>query len=261
MSAGGIPNEPSHFKIIQSLAEQGLFQKNVLLIGSHAFLSICNALSIDSKGSYLRTTDIDFARPEGIEIGIPNDRSFQIDIPTVVKEFDKNFFLIPRLDNKEPSTSMQNNTLKIKIDFLTTESKDGRAFFYPDLGIAAEPLAYMGYLLGGDNFKGLVVGKYAIPVVLPDPARFAIHKLIVSEARSTVFRSKSIKDIQQSGVLLDFLIDEDTESVKEALEDSQSVGGAIKNIQKALPKLQKINSDAADFIKVCLDGNHGLKPF
>lgn len=42
-------------------------------------------------------------------------------------------------------------------------------------------------------------------VNLPDPARFAMHKLIVNAARKGGFRANSNKDLAQAAHLLDFL--------------------------------------------------------
>jgi hypothetical protein len=234
--ASGQINEPSHFKVIKSLSEQGLFKKDILLIGSHGFLSICNALGISVENSFLKTTDVDFVRPQGITLAIPNNKDI-IDIPSAISRFDKNFFPIPKLDNKEPSTSLQNNTSKIKIDFLTTEESGRKNVFYEDLGIAAESLKFMSYLLNGDIFKGLIIGNYAIPVNLPDPARFAVHKLIISEERASFFQSKSKKDRSQASVLLDYLINDDSEHLEDALLACKTIKGAVKNIKKSLLKL------------------------
>lgn len=81
--------------------------------------------------------------------------------------------------------------------------------FFDDLGIAAEPLRFMNFLLNGEPLKGLVIGSYAIPVTLPNPARFAIHKLIISQERPHHFKTRSQKDIAQAAILLEYLIDED----------------------------------------------------
>ncbi len=246
--AGGQINEPSHFKIIALLAQQDLFRKGVFVIGSHGFLSICNALGISANTPFLRTTDIDFARPQGISLAIPDERKTVIDIPAALKEFDKNFFLVPRLDKENPSTSMQNNKSKVKVDFLTVDKGSKRPVFFDDLGIAAEPLRFMDYLLGGEPLKGLVIGSYAIPVNLPNPARFAIHKLIISQERSRHFKAKIQKDIAQAAILLDGLIDEEAEQVIDALLACSTIDNAIKNIKKSLPKLNRINSLLSDFI-------------
>lgn len=128
--------------------------------------------------------DIDFARPQGIALAIPDERKSITDVPAILKEFDKNFFLVPDLDPKNPSTSLQNNKTKVKVDFLTSLRGQKKPVVFEDLGIAADPLKYMDFLMSGKPLKGLVVGSYAIPANFPDPARFAVHKLIISQERA-----------------------------------------------------------------------------
>jgi hypothetical protein len=57
-------------------------------------------------------------------------------------------------------------------------------------------------LLGGPIVRGLLVGQYAIPANFPDPARFAIHKLIVAQERVAGFQTKVQKDVTQAMALV-----------------------------------------------------------
>ncbi|MGD0960829.1 MAG: GSU2403 family nucleotidyltransferase fold protein [Methylomonas sp.] len=253
LSAGGQTNYRSHFKIIAYLAQKQLFRKGVLLIGSHAYISICNALCIRGGIEYAKTNDIDFARPRSISLAIPDEREFISDIPEALKSFDNKFFLVPELNGKYPSTSIKNNKLGIKVDFLTAKRDGGEPVFFKDIGIAADPLPFMEYLLASQPIKGLVIGDYAIPVHLPQPARFAIHKLIISEERQPHLQSKKIKDIKQASVLLDCLIEDFQEEVIDALSACLTMEGAVKNIKKSLLMLRKINISASRFIEERID--------
>ncbi len=170
-------------------------------------------------------------------------------MPAILKEFDKNFFLVPDLDPKNTSTSLQNNKTKVKVDFLTSLRGQKKPVVFEDLGIAADPLKYMDFLMSGKPLKGLVVGSYAIPANFPDPARFAVHKLIISQERAIHLRSKTHKDIYQTEILLDhFMKEGDSDVIVEALSACVAMEGAFKNIKKALPELKTINSDVAEFI-------------
>ena len=148
----------------------------------------------------LFTTDVDFARPQSVALAIPDERKSITDIPAILKEFDKNFFLVPDLDHKNPSTSLQNNKTKVKIDFLTSLRGQKKPVLFEDLGIAADPLKYMDYLMSGKPLKGLIVCTYAIPANFPDPARFAVHKLIISQETASFLLSllKNITDNKQN---------------------------------------------------------------
>ena len=220
--AGGQIIEPSTFKIMAKLAN--LFRKGIFVIGSHGFLSICNALGISSF-----TGD----DQKIISLAIPKQRTA---VPNISLEFDKNFFK----DTGMPASS------KAKIHFFTADRRSKQPVFFDDLGVTAEPLRFIDYLLGGETFKGLVIGNYAIPVSLPIPARFAIHKLIISQCADRSFNGGSEKDIAQAAVLLDYLIREDAEQVVDALV--ACVDSAVENIRESLVGLGAVHEEVASFI-------------
>lgn len=238
VGSGGMAIDLSHFRVIETLARAGLFSKGVVLVGSHAFAAIGNMLGV-RWGQALKTTDMDFARPSGIALAIP-DAGEHINVPASVKEFDRSYFEVPQLNNKNPSTSMMSSKSKIKIDFLTVQRhrSDGKPHYFSDLSIAAEPLKYMDYLLGGQSGTGLVVGAHAIPVNLPDPARFAIHKLLISQERTINFETKSAKDIKQATEVLEALIETDREhDIQQAIADLLTTPTALANVQKARKRM------------------------
>lgn len=239
VGSGGMAIELSHFKVIESLARAGLFSKGVVLVGSHAYTAIGNVLGV-RWGQTLKTTDMDFARPSGIALAIP-DAGEQINVPEKVKEFDRTYFEVPQLNNKNPSTSLMSNKSKIKIDFLTVQRNgiDNTPHWFADLSIAAEPLKYMDYLLGGLSVRGLVVGSHAIPVNLPDPGRFAIHKLMIAQERTLSFETKSTKDIKQATDVLEALIEADREAdIQQAIAELIPMPKALANIGKSMERME-----------------------
>jgi len=220
--AGGQIIEPSTFKVLAKLSN--LFRKGFFVIGSHGFLSICNALGI------LSLTGDD---QKIISLAILDERAA---VPDISLEFDKNFIKGVGM----PASS------KTKIHFFTADRGSKQPVFFDDLDVTAEPLRFIDYLLGGETFKGLVIGSYAIPVQLPNPARFAIHKLIISQCADRSFNGGSEKDIAQAAVLLDYLIREDAEQVIDALVACLNVDGAVENIRKALVGLGGVG--VAEFV-------------
>lgn len=223
--AGGQVIEPPNFNIMVKLSN--LFRKGIFVIGSHGFLSICNALGISSS-----FTGDD---QKIISLAIPDERKAVSDISP---EFDKHFF--KRVG--KPLSS------KAKVHFFTADKESKQSVFFDDLGIAAEPIHFVDYLLGGETFKGLVIGSYAIPVHLPNPARFAIHKLIISQCADRSFNGGSEKDIAQAAVLLDYLIQEHAEQVVDALAACLGVNGAVENIRKSLVGLGSVDAGVAGFV-------------
>jgi hypothetical protein len=64
----------------------------------------------------------------------------------------------------------------------------------------------------------------AIVVNIPDPARFALHKLIVYGERRGSFRAKAMKDLAQAAHLLDALWSQAPSTIEHALDDLRGRG-------------------------------------
>lgn len=242
VASGGMAIESAHFKVLETLARAGLFNKGVVLVGSHAFAGIGNMLGV-RWGSSLKTSDMDFARPTGIALAIPDSRD-TINVPQAVKENDPTFFEIPMLNSRQPSTSMMSRKTRVKIDFLTVQKNgvDTTPRFYSDLSIAAAPLRYMNYLMGGQSHRGLIIGTYPIPVNLPDPARFAVHKLVIAQERTLEKVTKSAKDIRQASEVIEALGELGKEiDLRHALTDLATECGdnAVKQLQKSVERMEE----------------------
>lgn len=240
LASGGMAVESAHFKVIENLARAGLFSKGLVLVGSHAFTSIGNLLGVRWGGN-LKTSDMDFARASGVALAIPDSGSV-IDVPETVKAVDSTFFPVPELNHRHPSTSMMSRKTKVKIDFLAAQKNgaDNAPHFYQDLAIAATPLRYMDYLIGGESHHGLIVGTYPIPVNLPDPARFAIHKLVIAQERTFDHATKVVKDIRQASEVVEALLDLGRDhDLRKALTDLVEGYGrkALINLRKSLEKM------------------------
>ena len=218
VASGGMSVESAHFRVMEHLAHAGLFRKGLVLVGSHAFTALGNLLGL-RWGSLLKTSDMDFARAQGISLALPGNAEI-IDVLTTAQQLDPSFFAVPQLDHRQPSTAIISRKTRIKLDFLTTHAaaESDTPRYFADLGIAATPLRYMDYLLGGLNRRGLVIGTYAFPINVPDPARFAIHKLIIAQVRRGDSEAKAQKDIRQADELLGGMIEVGLEhEIEEAL--------------------------------------------
>ena len=242
VASGGTAIESAHFKVLETLARAGLFNKGVVLVGSHAFAAIGNMLGVQ-WGSSLKTTDMDFARQTGISLAIP-DSGETINVPQAIKESDPTFFEIPKLNSRQPSTSMMSRKTRIKIDFLTTQQNgiDSTPRYYEDLSIAAAPLRYMNYLANSESHRGLIIGAYPIPVNLPDPARFAIHKLVIAQERTLEKETKSAKDIRQASELIQALDELGKElDLRQAISDLITICGdsAVRNLKASFARMDE----------------------
>jgi hypothetical protein len=77
-------------------------------------------------------------------------------------------------------------------------------------GAAAQPLRFLDFLIA-DPVRSVMLYRGGVPVRIPAPERFAVHKLIVATRRGTEdetqsgFASKREKDIRQAGILVEAL--------------------------------------------------------
>ena len=242
VASGGMSMEAAHFRVMEHLAQAGLFRKGLVLVGSHAFTALGNLLSL-RWGSQLKTSDMDFARALGISLALPGNAE-PLNVLATAQELDPSFFAVPQLDHRQPSTAIISRKTRIKLDFLTTHAakETDAPRFFPDRGIAATPLRYMDYLLGGDNRRGLVIGSYAFPINLPDPARFAIHKLIIAQARRNESEAKSQKDLRQADELIAGLLElglDDEVSAALAALPASGYPGALALIRRSQQRTEK----------------------
>lgn len=81
-------------------------------------------------------------------------------------------------------------------------------------------MAFLDYLLE-NPIEAAILGRTATLVRVPDPARFALHKLIVAGERPAVEQAKAAKDRAQAAELLTVLYDARPGDVQLALEALQ----------------------------------------
>src|SRR5574343_1463426 len=118
VASGGMSMEAAHFRVMEHLAQAGLFRKGLVLVGSHAFTALGNLLGL-RWGSQLKTSDTDFARALGISLALPGNTE-AIEVLATAKELDPTFFAVPQLDHRQPSTAIISRKTRVKLDFLTT---------------------------------------------------------------------------------------------------------------------------------------------
>lgn len=85
-----------------------------------------------------------------------------------------------------------------------SDAHQGKPARMPALGgTAAEPVRYLDFLIHAP-VRSLLLHKAGIPVSVPAPERYAVHKLIVSTLRHTDANrvQKARKDLMQAGLLL-----------------------------------------------------------
>lgn len=199
------------YATLASLHLHGLFKAGALLIGSHAFGILLNQMGV--KSAAYATEDIDIARREALAFPTALDKSF-LDI---LRESGIPFVEVPKLDPREPSTTVkQRGMSRFHVDLLVPSADDSfPTVSVPELQAHATGLPYLAYLLGESQEAALLSREGCCLVRVPLPERFALHKLLVSQLR-TSRDSKTEKDIFQAAVMLAVLGERFPGAIEEA---------------------------------------------
>ena len=209
LSSGGAPTEPAAIiKVLQLLSESRVFALGGVLVGTLAFRSYATALGVRFEKAALQTQDIDIAHDPVIGVALAG-RTTPPDVAGAITGSDAGFFPVPALDPRQPSTSFKIRGRDLRIDFLTPlhGAESSAPVYLPAYGLSAQPVRFLEYLTE-NPMQAAVVGTDAVLVNIPDPARFALHKLWTSTRRSPTFQTRALKDRLQAGQLIEVLLDD-----------------------------------------------------
>lgn len=172
-------------RMLKALSESGAFNDGLEIVGSWCYRIYQTTIGVEQYP--LRTNDMDFAVRE---IRLPAIKS-GINIGDILKQlgFRENFY---------GNGVVFYEGAGLKIEFLTPEKgKGSRSGFrkIPQFHISGQPLRFLNMLTDSVitvDVRG--IGK----VVVPEPAAFALHKLIVAQRRPIYEADKKQKDMIQA---------------------------------------------------------------
>jgi hypothetical protein len=189
--------------VVNELARAGLFRLRATLVGSMAYQTYSGVLGVRLPDELVTTEDMDIAKFYGISISI--DESMP-DIEDVLKKVDATFAPSFSPDETNLFSGFANAT-GFKVEFLTPNRGDedysSRLTAMPSLGpsVGAQVLRYLDFLIH-EPIRSVVLHDASVPVLVPAPERYAVHKLIVATKRNVFSADKAKKDINQAGSLI-----------------------------------------------------------
>lgn len=236
---------PRHLRVVQRLAEYGFFRAGGVLIGTHAFLAFANMLGV-RWGDGSRTQDIDFAHAgKSLSLALPGD--VEVQTHEAIKSLEMGFLPVSGLTSKAGASYLNPREPDFKLDFVTTLHRKGmQPYEHPQLGVTLQPLKFMEFSLENIQQVVLFARDRCVVANVPQPARYALHKLLVYGEREGTFATKSSKDLLQARLLLAYLKEHRASEVAEAWVDLISRGpGWVRRarhgraaLDKAAPDLQ-----------------------
>ncbi len=181
--------------VLQVFFNRGLTQAGLTLVGSHAYGALLNELGVEAPG--YRTQDLDVARAQPLAIALGNGVTLQ----TLLAETGLAFVPVPGMPSHQPSASFKlPGAETLAVDLLVPGKDLGRVVPVRELGAHAQAIPLLEFLIK-DPIDGVVLSpNQVIPVRLPSPERFLLHKLFSSQSRKTD-RDKVRKDLEQAALL------------------------------------------------------------
>lgn len=194
--------------IVEALANAGFFRMRGVLVGTMAFQTYGPMLGVIIPDTAMMTSDIDFAKFHSISVANDDQMPTMID---TLQEVDKTFRPVPHLSGADrPARFVTGDGFKV--EFLTPNMSSDEFADHPALmpslgGAATQPLRFLDFLIH-DPQKTILLHRAGIPVNVPAPERFGIHKLIVSMRRrgdpGSVLKSR--KDLDQAMAIMTAMI-------------------------------------------------------
>jgi len=239
------------------LADSGLFAAGGVLVGSYAFQVLGNLLGVSWPGAAWRTQDVDIAAH--LLVAVP---ALEAAVPKALDALQMGFVPVPQLDKKHPSTSFRVRGKQLRVDLITPGSeRDIDPSFIPRFQAAAAPIKFLSLVMREAQPAVVVNGTSATLVVVPSPARFALHKLLVSQTRSVIQQTviqqaMGGKDLHQAALLLTVLAADRPEDLVAAAHSFAESGATVtRKVMRGLQAAVKRWPDAmpgADIVQPIL---------
>ncbi|QAU35112.1 GSU2403 family nucleotidyltransferase fold protein [Janthinobacterium sp. 17J80-10] len=199
IAGGATPEKGRPAKILEKMADAGVFSSGGVLIGSFGFACYGSMLGVRFDDALHRTEDMDFGFEREVQIAI--QRNLKDDLVGADESF-----VTPRQINPWVVPNDMVTPDGFKVEFLTTKAtpQDKAPVPIARFAIHAQPLDFLDYLIE-DVQDAVVLSGAGIPVSVPNPARFALHKLAISQRRPVGHQAKAKKDLAQAGEIIEVL--------------------------------------------------------
>ncbi|MYG26042.1 MAG: hypothetical protein F4213_08455, partial [Boseongicola sp. SB0677_bin_26] len=263
LRAGKIPGPDAlSGNVLAAMAEAGAFRLRAVVVGSLAFQCYAPMLGFRASAAMARTGDVDIGQFPAISIAV-EDR-IEPDLLTVLRAVDPRFEAVP--SPFDPRSTMRyairdGSQERFAVDILAPLRGPPRdqPVHLPALGGDGQPLRFLDFLMY-QEIEAVVLHGPGIPVKVPAPERFAVHKLLVSSRRrpNAVGREKARKDLAQAEILCRVLIRDRPDDLADAWKEFLARGPAWRNaairgraglppdVQELLPMLDSSDRAGVD---------------
>jgi hypothetical protein len=241
ITLGCAATTPAHFRIVRRLSEIGFFQAGGVLAGAHAFLAYGNALGV-TWGDLARTQDIDFAHAgKNIELALPT--TLEIETGDAITRLEAGLLPVPGFRPWEKTASFVSRVDKqLRVDFLApVVGGKEEPYEHDSLGVHLRPLRFLEFILEDIHQAVVISAVGPVMVNVPDPARFALHKILVFVERRARSPEKAKKDLRQATALIEALSEFRRDDLEALWRDILDRGaGWLERARKGIVALEQL---------------------
>lgn len=216
--------DPMSGKILSALSEAGVFRLRAVVVGTVAFQTYGPMLGVRFRNTAGQTGDLDLAQFHSISISV--DDEIDGDILDSLKSVDERFEAIasPFDGRKAMRYAVRTGGQEeYTVDLLCPLRGPDRGTVtrLKALQGDAQLLRYLDFLIYGE-INAVALHGIGVPINVPAPERYAIHKLIVSRLRiaTAASQAKSRKDLAQSEALLEVLLEDRPDELQEVWNEA-----------------------------------------
>ena len=207
--------------LMSAMAKAGVFRLGGTIVGTHAFRLYEGELGLRYRfDDTAQTRDMDIASFERLSLALEDVVSPRL------QDVFRNFAFAPVPSLKPENVWRWKQTRnELMVEFLTPSFEaDETVKPLAALGVDAHSLHHLNYLIQ-DPIKAAVPYRSGVLVQIPQPERYAIHKLIVADRRQGGPNAlKSGKDRAQAAFLINALAEDRPDELREAYDSAKSAG-------------------------------------
>lgn len=222
LRAAGLPApEPRVGRLLAALADLGVFRLRAVLVGTHAFICYPAMLGVVLPRALGRTGDVDVAQDPAVSVHVED----RIDTPIsdiLRARVDPRFAAAPDLEGSGLTCAWGAPGLALELLASNRGARRTRLPL-PALRAHGKAMPYMDYLIR-NPVPAAVLHDGGVLVSVPEPARFAVHKIVVAARRGEPGSTKARKDIAQAAALIRVLAEDRAADLREAFAEARGNG-------------------------------------
>ena len=216
------PAAPSS-RLLVALHATGLHRSGAVLIGTFAFMAYQGLFGLKWPAQVGETQDIDIASEPHVWLIVPEN----LQLWPLLQRHGLAPIAPP---DQMTATSFASARADMRVDVIAPlrGRPSSAPLQLPNLGLAGVPLRFIDHLIDDPVLVSVPLAD-GVLVVVPQPARFALHKLLVAPYRRS--EDKRRKDLRQAEFLLELLVEAEPMAIHAAYSSLPLAGWRRKVIQ------------------------------